>query len=122
MAWEGFMMVAARRQEGQAPRPRIEGTLMGRLFRVTGIRTVASASETHDHVAAVRQGTNPQLISRALVVADLRDPIGDRYYVETREHRADLAVAACPICSFDDYLRTSVDNTTADLLLSLPRV
>jgi len=94
---------------------------MGRVFRVTGIRTEPSASETHDHVAAVRQGSNPQLISRAMIVADLRDPSGDRYYVETPQHRADLVVAACPICDFGEYLRTSADRTTADLLLSLPR-
>jgi hypothetical protein len=95
---------------------------MGRTFRVTGIRTEPSASETHDHVAAVRQGTNPQLINRALVVADLRDAVGDRYYVETPDQRADLVIADCPICSFGDYLRTTADRTTADLLLSLPRV
>ena len=95
---------------------------MGRLFRVTGIRTEPSAIQTHDHVAAVRQGSNPQLISKAVVAADLRDPAGDRYYVERAEQRADLVVAACPICNVPDYLRTSADRTTADLLLSLPRV
>ena len=95
---------------------------MGRLFRVTGIRTEPSATETHDHVAAIRQGTNPQLIGRAMIVADLRDPAGDRYYIETTAHKADLVVAACPICNVPDYLRTSVDGTTADVLLSLPRV
>ena len=94
---------------------------MGRTFRVMAIRTEPSTSETHDHVDAVRQGGNPQLISRALVVADLRDPAGDRYYVETADQRADLVVADCPICSFGDYLRTTADRSTADLLLSLPR-
>jgi hypothetical protein len=94
---------------------------MGRTFQVTGIQTEPSTSETHDHVSALRQGTNPKLISRALIVSDLRDPAGDRYYVETPEQQADLVVAACPICSFGDYLRTSADRTTADLLLSLPR-
>ena len=95
---------------------------MARLFRVTGIRTEPSANETHDHVAAIRQGTNPQLIGRAIIAADLRDPAGDRYYVETTAHKADLVVAACPICNIPDYLRTSVDENTADVLLSLPRV
>jgi hypothetical protein len=95
---------------------------MGRLFRVTGIHTEPSSAETHDHVDAIRQGTNPKPIPRALIVADLRDPNGDRYYVETADQRADLVIAECPICSFGEYLRTSADRTTADLLLSLPRV
>ena len=94
---------------------------MGRLFRVTGVRTEPSANETHDHVAAVRQGSNPQLIKRAMIVADLRDPAGDRYYVETGDQQADVVIAECPICSFSDYLRTTADRTTADLLLGLPR-
>jgi hypothetical protein len=94
---------------------------MGRAFRVTGIRTEPSTTETHDHVAAVRQGTNPRLIERASVVADLRDPMGDRYYIETADLRVDLVVADCPICSFGDYLRTTADRTTADVLLSMPR-
>ena len=95
---------------------------MGRTFRVTGIRTEPSANETHDHVAAVKQGTNPQLINRSVVVADLRDPDGDRYYIETATQRADLVVADCPICGFDEYLRTSDDRITADVLLSQPRI
>jgi hypothetical protein len=94
---------------------------MGRSFHVTGIRVEPSASETHDHVAGIRQGTNPQVIGRATIVADLRDPNGDRYYVDTAETRADLVVVECPICSFPEYLRTTADRITADLLLSLPR-
>ena len=94
---------------------------MGRTFRVTGIRTEPSANETHDHVTAIRQGTNPQLIKREIVVADLGDPGGDRYYVEVGDRRADLVSAACPICNVPNYLRTTVDSTTADFLLSLPR-
>jgi hypothetical protein len=94
---------------------------MARTFRVTGIQTEPSATETHDHVAAVRQGTNPKLISRDLIVADLRDPSGDRYYVDIPQGNIDIVVAACPICNFADYLRTSADQNTADLLLSLPR-
>ena len=95
---------------------------MSRTFRVTGIRVEPSANETHDHVLSVRQGTNPQLIGRASVVADLRDPDGDRYYVEEAGQRSDLVVAECPICSFGDYLRTAEDRTTADRLLAMPRV
>lgn len=94
---------------------------MGRTFRVTGIRTEPSANETHDHVAAIRQGTNPQLIKREIVTADLNDPGGDRYYVEIGDRRADLVSVPCPICNAPNYLRTTVDSTTADFLLSLPR-
>ena len=95
---------------------------MGRTFRVTGIRVEPSANETHDHVAGIRQGTNPQIIPRSTILADLRDPNGDRYYVETATGQAvDLAVVECPICSFPQYLRTTADRITADLLLSLPR-
>ena len=94
---------------------------MGRQFRVTGIRTEPSANGTHDHVAAIRQGTNPQLINRSVVAADLRDPAGDRYYVETPD-RLDVVVAQCPICSDEVYLRTTADRTTADTLLGQPRL
>ena len=95
---------------------------MGREFRVTGVHVEPSANETHDHVAAVRQGANPQLIQRAMLVADLRDPAGDRYYVEQAGERSELVIVECPICSFADYLRTTADRTTADQLLGLPRV
>lgn len=95
---------------------------MGRQFRVTGIRVEPSASGTHDHVAAIRQGSNPQLINRAVVVSDLNDPDGDRYYVDTPQGHVDVVVAICPICSVDDYLRTSADRTTADTLLATPRI
>ena len=95
---------------------------MARTFRVTGIRTEPSSNQTHDHVAAIRQGSNPQLIRRDVIVADLRDPTGDRYYVEVGDRRGDLVSVACPICNVPDYLRTTADSTTADLLLSLPRV
>ncbi len=88
---------------------------------MTGVRTEPSASETHDHVAAIRQGTNPQLIGRALIVSDLRDPAGDRYYVERDQDRVDVVVVPCPICSFAEYLRTTADPVTSDVLLSLPR-
>ena len=94
---------------------------MGRTFRVTGIRTEPSANETHDHVAAIRQGTHPHLIKREIVAADLNDPGGDRYYIEVGDRRADLVSVACPICNAPNYLRTSVDSTTADFLLTLPR-
>jgi hypothetical protein len=95
---------------------------VARVFRVTGIRTEPSANQTHDHVAAIRQGTNPQLIRREVIAADLRDPSGDRYHVEVGDRRADLVAVPCPICNVADYLRTTADSTTADLLLSLPRV
>jgi hypothetical protein len=96
---------------------------MGRSFRVTGIRVEPSANETHDHVAGIRQGTNPQVIGRALIVNDLRDPNGDRYYVETAVgQNADLVIADCPICSFPEYLRSTADRNTADSLLALTRV
>ncbi len=94
---------------------------MGREFRVTGIRTEPSANGTHDHVAAIRQGTNPKLIDRSVIVADLRDPSGDRYYIENPE-RHELVLAQCPICSIEDYLRTAADRTTADMLLAQPRL
>ena len=94
---------------------------MSRAFRVTAVRVEPSANETHNHVAAVRQGTNPQLIQRVAVLADLRDEAGDRYYIEEAGLRTDLVVVECPICSFPDYLRTSADGTTADRLLDLPR-
>ena len=95
---------------------------MARIFRVTGVRVEPSANETHDHVAGIRQGTNPQVIPRATILADLRDPNGDRYYVETDQGQAHVVVAECPICSFHEYLRTSADRMTADLLLAQPRV
>ena len=57
-----------------------------------------------------------------MIVSDLRDPSGDRYYVDDEGQSLDLVIADCPICSFPEYLRTTADRNTADTLLALPRV
>jgi hypothetical protein len=90
-------------------------------FRITGVRTELSASRTHEHISHVRIGAGA-ILGRQTVVADLRSSSGDRYYTEVSGREAEVVVVACPACDFRDYLRTTADATTANNLLSLPRV
>ncbi len=91
-------------------------------YDITGVRTERSLSGTHEHIARVRIGTTPgDGISRATVIADLRNPNGDRYITYAGGKRADVVVRGCPTCSFSDYITTVPDSTTENNLLSLPR-
>jgi hypothetical protein len=91
-------------------------------FQITGIRTMRPAGYTHEHITHVRLGTSGYVISRATVIADLRNPWGDRYYTYAAGAWADVIVAGCPVCGFGDYITTAPDWTTENNLLSLPRV
>lgn len=92
-------------------------------YQITAVRTEASASGTHEHISRVRLGgtTTGDGISRATVIADLKDPNGDRYITYGGGKRADVEVHSCPTCSFSDYITTDPDSTTKNNLLSLPR-
>jgi hypothetical protein len=89
-------------------------------FQVTGVRTEKSADGYHEHISAV-QINWATLLSRQTVMSDIRSG-GDSYYTVGGGQRADVEVVTCPNCTFRDYLKTKADRTTADNLLSLPRV
>lgn len=92
---------------------------MARRLQITGVRLERVGS--HDHISHVRFGTSG-ILSRAIVVADLLDPDGDRYYTKTDGKEAEVVVVRCPNCSDNDYIRTKAGSTTADNLLSLPKI
>jgi len=91
-------------------------------FQITGIRTEPGPDTRHDHISYVRIGTSTTLLSRQIVVNDIRNPNGDRYYTQVNGRRANVVVVSCPVCTFRDYLRTDADSTTVNNLLSLPKV
>jgi hypothetical protein len=77
---------------------------------------------THEHIAEVELNNNAGMrYSRDVIIADLRNPYGDRYYTYAAGTRADVIVAGCPSCGAGDYITTEPDWTTANNLLSLPR-
>jgi hypothetical protein len=89
-------------------------------YQVTGVRTEKSADGYHDHISAV-QINRDGILPRQTVVNDIRSG-GDSYYTLGGGQKADVEVVRCPKCTFRDYLKTKPDRTTADNLLSLPRV
>ena len=91
-------------------------------FEITGVRVEETSSDRHKHITHVRFGSNGGILTREIVVKDLRTPGGDRYYTYAGGKRADVIVAKCPDCTFRDYITTAPDSTTANNLLSLPRI
>ena len=89
-------------------------------FRITAVRVENTTYDPHEHIAAVRVGSNLDL-SVSTVVGDLRNPNGDRYYTYAAGERAAVYVRTCPRCTFRNYLTTHPDSTTKNNLLSLPR-
>jgi hypothetical protein len=90
-------------------------------FKITGVRTEKTADDEHEHITAVQVNDNT-IFSRSTVIADLRSSSGDRYYTYAGGKIADVIVVTCPYCSYRDYITTEPDYTTANNLLSLPRV
>lgn len=94
---------------------------MATNYRITAVHTVRPVGYAHEHIEKVELA-NPQFrISRATVIADLRDPYGDRYYTLTGGYRADVVLRGCPHCRSGAYITTLPDNTSANNLLDLPR-
>ena len=91
-------------------------------FQITGVRTVKPYGYAHEHITHVRVGSGSTIFTREMVIADLRNPYGDRYYTYAGGAHADVIVRNCPHCSGSDYITTAPDYTTANNLLSLPRV
>ena len=91
-------------------------------FEITGVRTEKTVADPHEHITDVRFGSQGGILSRAIVIKDLRTPGGDRYYTYGGGKLADVIVATCPRCPFRDYITTTPDSTTANNLLSLPRI
>jgi Protein of unknown function (DUF3892) len=89
-------------------------------FQVTGVELSDSTDGGHQHISAVCIGWASTKIQKSMVVDDLRDPKGDRYYTMAGGERADIHVADCPYCDEGDYLTTSPDSTETNNLLSLP--
>lgn len=88
-------------------------------FQIVAVRTDWSTDSSHEHISEVKT-SGGSIWSRATVVKDIREG-GDSYYTEVDGSKADVIVVECPNCTFDDYIRTTADSTTADNLLSLPR-
>lgn len=92
-------------------------------YEITAVRTEKTESDPHEHITRVRVNgaTSGEGYSRATVIADLKNPSGDRYYTEAGGERADVIVVGCPHCTFSDYITTEPDSTKANNLLDLER-
>lgn len=88
--------------------------------QITKVHTEQPYGNTHEHIAMVELSSGAR-ISRSTVIANLRNPWGDRYYTYAGGEYADVVVRGCPYCSFSDYITTLPDSTTQNNLLSLPR-
>lgn len=95
---------------------------MAYAYQIDGVRTARPAGYTHEHITHVRLAVTGTILSRQTVIADLRNPWGDRYYTYANRTRADVIVAGCPYCGHGDYITTAPDWTTENNLLRLPRV
>jgi hypothetical protein len=91
-------------------------------WQITRVRTVKPQNAAHEHITDVELNNNSSMrYPRATIIADLRNPYGDRYYTYAGGTKADVIVAGCPHCGHSDYITTAPDWTTANNLLSLPR-
>jgi hypothetical protein len=98
-------------------------TYLMSTYEITQVRTETTTNNPHEHITRVRlKGeTSGEGFSRATIIADLKDPNGDRYYTYGGGERATVVVRDCPKCSRSDYITTLPDSTTKNNLLSLPR-
>lgn len=96
---------------------------MATTFYIDGVRTERPDGYTHEHITHVRLRGTDVLLTRNLVLNDLRTIGGDRYYtIDQYGNTAKVIIGRCPRCSSGDYITTEADWTTTDNLLSLPRV
>lgn len=95
---------------------------MASTFQIDGVRTARPVGYSHEHITHVRLAASGALIPRSTVIQDLRSAWGDRYYTYVNGAYTNVIVAGCPSCGYGDYITTEPDYTTANNLLSLPRV
>ncbi len=90
-------------------------------YQITSVKVEKTTTDPHEHITAVKIGTSGSRLSLSTVVADIRDPNGDRYITYGGGERANVYVRTCPQCTFRDYITTTPDGTKANNLLHLPR-
>lgn len=91
-------------------------------YEITKVRTEQPYGAAHEHISMVElSNRTDQRFSRETIIADLRNPYGDRYYTYGAGVKADVVVRGCPYCTFGSYITTLPDNTTQNNLLHLPR-
>jgi hypothetical protein len=91
-------------------------------YEITRVRTVQTFGSAHEHIDAVELNGNLNLrFPRSTIIADLKNPYGDRYYTYGGGQYADVVVRGCPYCAFGEYITTLPDTTILNNLLQLPR-
>jgi len=90
-------------------------------FKITEVRTAKYPGDKYEHITHVKlQGG--YVLSRDTVLADLRNPYGDRYVTYAPGAPAAKVIAVyCPGCTYRDYITTEPDWTEDNNLLDLPR-
>lgn len=91
-------------------------------YQITKVKTVQPYGAQHEHIDAVElSNRTDQRFQRSTIIADLKDPNGDRYYTYGGGEYADVILRSCPHCYASDYITTAPDSTTKNNLLELPR-
>lgn len=88
--------------------------------QVTGIAVASGPDCRHEHITDLYL-ENWQWASKAEVILNINNLVGDRYFTYVRGHKAMVVVVGCPVCGDRQYLRTSADAYNENNLLSLPR-
>jgi hypothetical protein len=94
---------------------------MANVYEITEVHTVKPYGAMHEHIERVRLRGRRASLSKEVVIADLRNPWGDRYYTNAKGIRAKVIAVTCPHCRDRDYITTEPDWTVENNLLSLPR-
>jgi hypothetical protein len=91
-------------------------------YEITKVRTVHPVGAPHPHISEVELSNRvDQRFPRSVIVDDLRNLYGDRYYTFAAGTRADVVLGHCPHCGVGEYITTAPDWTRENNLLSLPR-
>jgi len=93
--------------------------------KVVCINKTPTHDDTHHHITHIGVGSDTgysERLSVSTVIANLKSPNGDRYYVlGNYGAKSWVIVKQCPRCkSTHEIISTTPDNTTTDNLLSLP--
>ena len=93
--------------------------------RVICINKAPSHDDTHHHITYVGIGGDSgysERLSVSTVIANLKNPYGDRYYVlGSNNSQSWVIYKQCPRCKHaHEIISTTPDNTKSDNLLSLP--
>jgi hypothetical protein len=93
--------------------------------RITCINKAPNHQDPRTHITHVGVGSDSgwsERLSVGVVIQQLQNPRGDRYYVHGADgSQSDVRLGKCPFCVHaHTFIRTTPDHSVKDNLLSLP--